>query len=922
MAIQNELRATPRLGQAFAGEGADAETSRRFPLDDTLIVASVHASADSQSVVWPGHELGDELGRGGMGVVYRAVQTRLHREVALKRALSSDEQRRLLREALVTGALQHPNIVPVYDLVTRSDGVAGMTMKLMHGELWEDILYRDWLGRDELPEDRLQRHLDVFVKVCHAVAYAHSRGVLHNDIKASNVMVGEYGEVALMDWGCATATPGPTRALGGLLPSPSVIRAPIGTPTHMAPEQASGDGGSIHRWTDTFLLGAVLFRVLEGRPIWWGHDGQALIEEAARGQVPAMTRCRSELLHRICVRALSRHPRRRFPTVDLMLAALAQAQRSRESEALERDARVRLEEARQAFGSASLIGLGESVVAFQQARLLWPENLVAKEGEIAARLALIDRAIEHGDLNLAAAHAESVGESQRAPEYLERLGRACADRERAQRAARRNRLSLGLAVMVIVGGLALGAALLRAEQSSTEAQRILAEVRLDELRSLSDVRRVRVLAEEVDRLWPASPPMIPAMLDWIGRCQSVLLAQSRHHAALRRLEAERGHGMSSALEWEYETTSELVSGLDQLAQRSLPEIVRRVDEVARARRLSLVDSRAAWIDALDSIERSGRYDGLELHAQLGLVPLGSDPDSGLWEFAHVASGEIPRRDREGRLVLSSESAIVLVLLPGGSFWMGSQPEESPSRALGNIDPRATALEQPVHRVDLAPFFLSKYELTQAQWQRVMGSNPSAYAAGHSIGMHDQRVVTPMHPVELISWRDAMEVARRYELTLPTEAQWEYASRAGTRTIYWTGDSVESLDGAVNIADRTCEENGGPRSWLVESALRDGYVTHGPVGSFRANAFGLHDTVGNVWEWVLDSMVSYERPPRAGDGARTEAGAAGPHVFRGGGFRAASVHARSAERYTQYSRHEYRGFDIGVRLARSIRRATE
>ena len=172
-------------------------------------------------------------------------------------------------------------------------------------------------------------------------------------------------------------------------------------------------------------------------------------------------------------------------------------------------------------------------------------------------------------------------------------------------------------------------------------------------------------------------------------------------------------------------------------------------------------------------------------------------------------------------------------------------------------------------------------------------------------------------MEQISWDEASQVTSDLGLSLPTEAQWEHAARGGTSTIYWTGDDPHSLVGAANLADRYGQQHGGPASWSFIPWLDDGNLVHAPVGSYRANGFGLHDTAGNVWEWCQDRYGPYALPTAPGTGERQVPGNA-PRVFRGGGFRASAVHAKSADRYGLYA-PDYRGFDVGLRPARAIDR---
>jgi len=202
------------------------------------------------------------LGAGGMGMVRAALQESLGREVAVK-ALRSEgatphKMLRLLREAWVTGALEHPNIIPVHALHLDESGAPQVVLKKIEGRPWSDFLAEPEL----LPGDGdpLGWHLGVLRSVCNALAFAHSRGIVHRDVKPENVMVGAFGEVYLADWGIALAFDESA--------SPRVPRARenemlAGTPCYMAPEMARGAPADPR--TDVYLLGATLFEVLAGK---------------------------------------------------------------------------------------------------------------------------------------------------------------------------------------------------------------------------------------------------------------------------------------------------------------------------------------------------------------------------------------------------------------------------------------------------------------------------------------------------------------------------------------------------------------------------------------------------------------------------------------------------------------------------------
>jgi formylglycine-generating enzyme required for sulfatase activity len=198
-------------------------------------------------------------------------------------------------------------------------------------------------------------------------------------------------------------------------------------------------------------------------------------------------------------------------------------------------------------------------------------------------------------------------------------------------------------------------------------------------------------------------------------------------------------------------------------------------------------------------------------------------------------------------------------------------------------------EQPVHIVELAPFLLSKHEMTQGQWLRLAGTNPSKYHPGSMEGA-DESGLPPhdlSHPVGGLSRLEATRVLRRAGLVLPTEAQWEYAARAGTRTPWWWGDSIDGLVGdvmAANFADQAycVNVNGEAEQFLP---WHDGYATTAPVGTLRPNPLGLHHTLGNLWEWVREDFCNgYDGTLTRGGEAEREGGQmVGSGILRGASF---------------------------------------
>jgi hypothetical protein len=243
----------------------------------------------------PGYQVLEELGRGGMGVVLRVYDPDLGRALAVKVPLDRlrgqpDLLARFLEEAQITGQLDHPGIPPVHGVGRLDDGRPFFAMKLVKGRTLADLLQ----GR-KAPSEGLPRWLAVFRQLCEVLAYAHSQGVIHRDLKTANVMVGAYGEVQVMDWGLA-------KVLRRVLPAPKggsavrTVRTALrglstqtgdvaGTLAYMAPEQARGEVELLDERCDVFGLGAILCEILTGHPPYWGLPRHAESDRAVRGDL-------------------------------------------------------------------------------------------------------------------------------------------------------------------------------------------------------------------------------------------------------------------------------------------------------------------------------------------------------------------------------------------------------------------------------------------------------------------------------------------------------------------------------------------------------------------------------------------------------------------------------------------------------------
>jgi tetratricopeptide (TPR) repeat protein/tRNA A-37 threonylcarbamoyl transferase component Bud32 len=279
---------------------------------------------------------------GGLGEVHLAQDCELPREVALKRirdeyADDPDSRHRFLREAEITGGLEHPGIVPVYGLGQGAGGRPYYAMRFIKGDSLKQAIERfhQAEGPKRDPGERslaLRELLGRFVAVCNAVAYAHSRGVVHRDLKPANVMLGPYGETLVVDWGLAKLVgrpESPGKAEATLRPrsgggqAPTQAGAVIGTPAFMSPEQAAGRSDQLGPASDIYGLGATLYALLTGQPPVPGDDLMAILARVQSGEIVPPRRVKGEVpaaLEAVCRKAMALRPQDRYGTA-LELAA-------------------------------------------------------------------------------------------------------------------------------------------------------------------------------------------------------------------------------------------------------------------------------------------------------------------------------------------------------------------------------------------------------------------------------------------------------------------------------------------------------------------------------------------------------------------------------------------------------------------------
>jgi formylglycine-generating enzyme required for sulfatase activity/tRNA A-37 threonylcarbamoyl transferase component Bud32 len=806
---------------------------------------------------------------------------------------------RFLREARIAASLAHPGIATILDSGIW-DGIPYIAMRYVEGrtlaqrledatDSGQPLTLEEDSGpttRSETPLSRsggrqeVMRVVALVESVARILQAAHEAGVVHRDIKPGNIMLTPAGDPIVLDFGLAR----PVESDAPVLTAADEV---LGTPAYMSPEQVQSTV-SVGPASDVWSLGITLFECLARKRPFAAVTRHALYQAIVEEPLPDIRRLNPAVprdLAIVLAVATDKDPQRRYADAATLADDLGHVRMRKPIRARPVGNLLRLRRWSQrnpALAVATVcaaLGLLISLVLLVRTRsALHAYELLADERRLAD---LIHEARE--DLWPAV--------PERVPAMDAWLARARAVSFRFER-----------------------------HRSALQSLREQGTPRTAATEDAATVRERAALEEERARAlnWIKQPKNIkvPGQWDlWESRVRSRVRQIDERLAATKEA-LVTWHFADDRDQWRHEQETEFLAALeDFLADHPHGETLRAIETrrtlALGLRRRSIEDHAAAWEVARAAVAADARFGGLRLEPQLGLVPIGADPHTGLQEFAHLATGAPPQREPgSGALILTEECGIVLVLVPGGTFTMGSQNENA---AAPNFSRWGEETEAPTGDVTLDPFLVSKYEMTQGQWLRATGANPSHLSELYLAKGHPPH--TLLHPVERVSWFESDRLLRRLDLVLPTEAQWEYACRAGTETSWWTGVDVNSLRGAANLADQAARRWGA--TWpSVSDWLDDGHGPHAPVGSYAANPFGLHDVHGNVWEWCLDARRDYRNPPRQGDGLRGSAASRDVMVNRGGAYNESARYLRSAQRNALAPDGSHSA--LGVRPARSLR----
>ena len=818
-------------------------------------------SGKGKSLVMGNYVILDKLGQGGMGMVLKARHKRMDRIVALKIlsptvTQNPESARRFQREVKAAARLEHPNVVTAYD-ADEANATHFLVMQYVDGTDLSVLI------KEQGPLS-VEKAVGCVLQAACGLQYAHSQGVVHRDIKPANLLLDSSGTVKILDMGLARLD-----SAGAEQDQLTGTGQIMGTIDYMAPEQALDTKHADAR-ADIYALGVTLWYLLTGRSLYAGGTVVMKLLAHQNHPIPSLRQAcphASPELEAAFEKMVAKTPESRFQSMTEVIADLARCTGSSSSVPM----------------VATAPGEDSRLSEFLRAMTSLPEQAVMTKAPAKKKVGSppTDRTM--------AMFSSKVGTDPQTQQSLLRPVAARTARRRPPDSPWWKSLTTQIA-----GG---GASVL-----------LLAAI-IFFMRTKDGLIRVEINDPEIEVAIKGTD----IVLKQADQGTDVKLSAGDHTIIVQRgdftfetdkLVLKRGDTVTVKVE--------LLAGQVQvhqgdmlLGQGPLPEQIIRPDAEPQI---------------------GSGWHGWPAEAPPPATAPFNAEQAQQHQEAWAKYLDVP-------VEYTNSIGMKFRLIPPGEFTMGSTKEEIEEALKFELgDGRwqeCMKSEAPQHKVILTqPIYLGVNEVTQAEYEKVMGINPSGFA---SMGTKKEAVTgmeTTSHPVETVSWNDAAEfcakLSKQEELKpfysragetitpldgtgyrLPTEAEWEYACRAGTTTKYWIGDKDEDLVRA---------------DWF---GTKSGGRTHA-AGELKANPYGLCDIHGNVWEWVEDwwGPTYYgesQEKPAINPNAPSSAGSL--RVLRGGHWFDHAFGCRAADRYAQppTSRHGAQGFRVSLGVA-AVRRA--
>jgi formylglycine-generating enzyme required for sulfatase activity/serine/threonine protein kinase len=849
------------------------------------------------------------LGKGAMGTVYLAEDTQLERRIALKTPHftedpTGEQMERFFREARAAGNLRHPNICPIHDF-GQIDGKHYISMAYIEGRTLSAFIQPD--------KPQTERQILIVVrKLALALQEAHDHGIVHRDLKPANIMVDKKGEPIIMDFGLAQHA---RRNDDIRLTQTGNI---LGTPAFMSPEQVEGEPDKIGSSTDQYSLGVILYELLTGQLPFRGSV-VAVMGQILTAEPPRPSQLRSEMDQRVealCLKMMAKNPSQRFESLKAVADELASILRSPASKATSEEQPVSSAPTSPA-GDRMRADAGASQVLKSLKRKAVTESGLASLEELARKclarhdyeqvIQIIERIPD------AKRNAGLVALLEKSRDKTDEIAFLICEIDEADRLSDA-RTALKKAEDLLKTKPGHHRALKVREKYSGYGEAGAARIAvLDQFRRpLNDGGWIpwSVLAFG----FAVFAVMTAAVTIYLRSGNTVVKIEINDPSVEVTVKGSTAAIKSPGQEVSVEPgENELTVTYGELTFTTKSFTLKKGEKKTIA--ISIVDSKV--------IAKLGD----EILEERPLKPLPSIPAGGNATTTVVktippASLIAPCDENAAKnaqkqwathlqipVEMTNSIGMNLALVPPGKFKMGSS----------DADAEASPDQRPLHQVSITrPFFLGTAEVTRGQFAafiRAMDYKTEAERDGRggvAFDGRDWRWDTKYswrnpgfdqddsHPVVNVSWNDAGAfcdwLSRKEKKTyrLPTEAEWEYACRAGTETQFYSGGANSDLPMIANFG-----HTNGPTS---------------PVGSFRANSFSLFDMSGNVVEWCQDWYgVDYYSTSPAQDPPGPSNG--GGRVLRGGSYFNGPESCRSATRRADPP--DYRISDIGFRVSLSI-----